>query len=349
MPLLSSEKAVRATVLAVTATAIFLFCVEIYVLVTGTFTRGGPPPAFFGNSRKTMERLPPVAPGETFSFAVAGDTRGFGTFARLCSTLRKMPLSFMILLGDCVHRPKPDEHAYFLRKLHGPLRVPFPVFYVVGNRDVNASCYSLSKWEKTYGPSLFSFEYGGALFVFLDVRNPSLPSTSITYLEHILKNKRARNRYAFVFMHRPVSWPSSFGIKGGFRGESQIQELCARYKVTYVISGDYHGYIRSRKGNTVYIITGAGGAPLHDPFLHTHHALIITVSPHGIYERFVSTPRHASWKDVIDYTAVTVVFPMIKTHPITTAGVTILIAACALGGIFILVRSPWKHSSSHEG
>jgi predicted phosphohydrolase len=88
------------------------------------------------------------------------------------------------------------------------------------------------------------------------------PSTekSFAFLESSLLARRHDYRKVFVFMHVPPVWPD-FAV-GSARSQNQFVALFDRFHVDYVIAGDYHGYARIKIKDTVYLVTGGGGARL---------------------------------------------------------------------------------------
>jgi hypothetical protein len=81
--------------------------VEANAIIT-VYTEGNTPlPATFGNFERVRALLKTDSQREHFSFAVAGDTKGTGTFERLVGFLKDEPISFLVLLGDCVRNGRP--------------------------------------------------------------------------------------------------------------------------------------------------------------------------------------------------------------------------------------------------
>jgi len=304
---------------------------EVYAAWTGS---GGPVavPETFGNTAVKIDRLLQAAAPATaaFTFAVAGDIKSYGTFERFAERLRGEPLAFMTILGDATGTGTPGYHAYLRREIAGEWRLPFPVFYVVGNHDISSTDYTLAQWEADYGPSLFAFEFRDCLFIGLRTMDPPYPTAaSLAFLEATLKTKREHSRRTFVFLHSP---PRIEGCHGndGFVDDADFRDLCRTYKVDYVFGGDYHGYQRITEGPTVYQTIGTGGAHLRDPYLTAHLVLLVTVGPDRVQEQLVSSPPVVDIADVIEQAAVTDVYPFMHRHWIAMAAVNAVLAM-ALG------------------
>jgi hypothetical protein len=149
--------------------AIMVLGLEAYTLVV-VHTEGNTPlPPTFGNFERVRALLRDDGQREEFAFAVVGDTRANETSEHIIRALQGEDLSFVVLLGDCLRKGTPDTHRFMRAEWAQELRTDFPVFYVVGNHDVDSEEFPISQFEETYGPTNFSFDYQGHLFIFLRV------------------------------------------------------------------------------------------------------------------------------------------------------------------------------------
>jgi len=316
---------------------LLVLVVEAYAIIT-VYTEGNVPlPATFGNFERVRALLADDNDSEQFSFAVAGDTQGTGTFERLAESLKDEPISFLVLLGDCVRNGSPGDHQYFRAELAEELRMPYPTFYCVGNHDVSKDEFPISRFEKMYGPTNFSFEYQGCLFIVLRILNQPLYSTqeSLGFLESILSDHRNNYRKIFVFMHIPPPVSTDFAARL-FENTDIFIALCDRFKVDYVIAGDYHGYARVQRGDTVYLVTGGGGAHLEKEMPgNFHHAVLITVGPQAVSERILAVERDEDLEDRIERWAIADVYAWMRKH----VWITILMNIGVIGfGVFFIRR-----------
>lgn len=324
----------RFLILSAILVILVFFVLEVYALIVQTESQS-PLPPLFGNFPHVRETLEKQKEKEEFSFAVVGDTRSVGTFERIAEELRNIKLNFAVLLGDCSYKGTEGEHNFFRAELAEEYALPFPVFYVVGNHDVSMSDFTISRFEETYGPSIFSFEYQGCLFLILRILNdPYSNEQSFEFLRALLKKQPEKYRKRFVFMHIPPTISVNFESRK-FSGSENLVKLFAELKIDYVFAGDFHGYARVRLGNVIYIITGGGGAHLVESrSKQFHHATIIRVNRNGVHERFIPVDRDNDIEDRLERFAIARVYPWLSCNRVAVA----LINAVMLIGLIGLLR-----------
>ena len=313
-----------------------VLCVEVYAVLT-VYTEGNTPlPATFGNFERVRGLLKTDSQREHFSFAVVGDIQGTGTFERLAGLLKNEHISFLVLLGDCVRNGRSGYHQYFRAELAKELHMSCPTFYVVGDhdviKDVKKDEFSISRFEEVYGPSIFSFEHEGCLFIVLRILDKRRYSTeeSLVFLESVLSASRRDYRKVFVFMHIPPPVSADF-VARQFENPDKFVSLCDTFKVDYVIAGDYHGYARVERGDTVYLVTGGGGGHLEREKPGAfHHAVLITVGPQAISERILAVGRDEELEDMIERWAIAEVYPLMRKHVRTTILLNLVIICCCV-------------------
>ncbi len=298
--------------------AVLLF--EVYTLIV-VYTEGNAAlPAAFGNFDRVRRLLADEEQREAFSFCVVGDTReGAETFEEICERLKDEPISFMVLLGDCVRKGTEGYHRFLRCEWAKELSLPFPVFYVVGNHDVDRQKFPVSRFEEIYGPTIFSFDYQGCLFIVLRILDrPYSTRESLAFLESLLSGKPHDYRKIFVFMHIPPPVSLDFSARR-FEDEKELVALFQKYHVDYVIAGDYHGYARVKVGNTVYLVTGGGGGHLEmAKFGRFHHAIVLTLGPNAVSERILHVNGMKNIEDRAEELALAEVYPwMEKNWPIS--------------------------------
>lgn len=318
-----------------------MLVVEAYAVITVQTEGNAALPATFGNFEQVRAFLKTDDQREAFSFAVAGDIQGTGTFERLAELLKAEPISFLVLLGDCVRNGRSGYHQYFRSELAEELRMPCPTFYVVGDHDVIKNVkkddFSISRFEEIYGPSIFSFEYKRCLFIvlrILDKRHHYSTKESLAFLESVLSARRRDYDKVFVFMHIPPPVSADF-VNRHFENPDKFLALCDKFKVDYVIAADYHGYGRVERGDTVYLVTGGGGGPLEKVPGNFHHVIVITVDPQGVSERILSTKKDEDLQDMIECWAIVDVYPWMTRHVWATI---LLNIGVICGGIFLSRR-----------
>jgi predicted phosphodiesterase len=303
---------------------------EAYTFIVAHTEGNAPLPATFGNFERVRRLLASDEQREEFSFCVVGDTKGGQkTFEEIRKQLKDEPLSFMVLLGDCVRKGTEGYHRFLRCEWAAEYALPFPVFYVVGNHDFDRETFPLSRFEEIYGPTIFSFDYQGCLFFVLCVMDKPSTEKSLAFLESSLLARRHDYRKVFVFMHVPPVWPGF--SPGSARSQNQFVALSDRFHVDYVIAGDYHGHARIKVKDTVYLVSGGGGARLvRGKFGRFHHAVVITVGPDWVSERILHVNSMKDIEDRAEELALAEVWPwMEKNWP-----VAILLNVGMLGILF---------------
>lgn len=308
--------------------------VEVYALIMGETKGDSRLPATFGNFASVRRLLGRIGGDGSFSFAVVGDTQARATYKRLADILKEEKLAFLVLLGDCVRRGRQRDHRFLRAKLAQELYLPFPTFYVVGNHDISEDGFSLDEFERWYGPTNFSFAYGGCLFVFLRIldRREYPTRESIGYLRSVLSD-RVRYKKVFIFMHIPPPVSPDI-VARRFDGADELISLCERHGIDYVIAADYHGYARVHHGKTTYLVTGGGGGRLFRRPGNFHHAVVITVGPDRVSERIIAVAAARDLEGSLEYWAIADVYWWMYEH----AWMTVAINIGVLFGILLLLR-----------
>lgn len=318
---------------------VVLLIFEAYTLIVSHSEGKGPLPSRFGNFERVRALLKNDEGSDRFSFAAIGDTSGCGTFERICEGLRDEPLSFVVLLGDSVREGTPGYHQYFRAELAHELAMPFPIFYVVGNHDVDLDTFPLSEFEKTYGPTNFSFEYKGCLFVVLRmVKKLHSIKESCAFLESVLSGKRSAYRKVFVFMH--IAPPVSEGfVMKRYEDSEKVVELADRFNIDYIIAGDYHGYSRIKHKNTVYLVTAGGGAHIRNrKFGNFHHATVLEVGPHSVSEKILFVERDEEFQDQLERFALAEAYPWMSSNRAAAIVLNVGILGLSLLMLAIVLR-----------
>lgn len=111
-------------------------------------------------------------------------------------------------------------------------------------------------WNET----TYWFQYGNSLFISLnsDEKNNrnNITGNQLAWLNKTLNMTGFTNK--FVFLHKPIK-----GENVVFN-ETVLDQMFDYYNVTAVFAGDKHYYCRNNT-QTLYIISGGGGAPLIEP------------------------------------------------------------------------------------
>jgi hypothetical protein len=271
-------------------------------------------PENFGNFERVRATLPPSDPSKPFTFVIVGDTRSKGTFEGLAEDIGKVHAAFVVNLGDWVDDGTPAKHAYF-RQESSEYHITSPFFFVPGNHDVDPRNYSLDQFEADYGPRNFSFVYNDCIFIFishLDTRFSN--QSSLDYLRSMNSEKLGGYQKRFVFMHIPP------GISPDVKArrtddEEEFVRLFEEMRVDYVLAADFHGYNRTQLRGVDYIVTGGGGARLHESQgQQFHHAVALTVGPDFVSEQIIPASARFDMDDWLEMKAVVQIGPFILAH-----------------------------------
>lgn len=308
------------------------FCFECYVFFVYHFEGKRDLHHVSGNFPQNREKLCQEKQKDEFSFAVVGDTKGTGTFEKIAEKLHNEPLSFIVFLGDFVHKGTEGEHTFFKAEYAGEFAFPFPPFFVVGNHDVDIRNFPISRFEEVYGPSIFTFENQGCLFVILRILNAPYSNTeSLQFLEKLISEKASsRYRKTFVFMHIPPPISSDFRARP-FEGSAEIVPLIEKLHADYVIAGDYHGYAKIIRKNTVYLVTGGGGAHLEEKkFGCFHHAMVLSVTKDSVSEKILVVDRDEDLEDRMERFALASMHPWLTNNVFAASFLNIIFMICSM-------------------
>lgn len=274
----------------------------LFLLQAGTWWAGRSlggklPPEGVGNRVSQRESLLERPLGSPYRFAFLGDPEGTRTGQDLVAALAAEKPDFLVLTGDVMHGGGLPYHQMAAEWLEGLGELSFPLFWVVGNRDIAEGSFDMEDFEKRYGPTNSWFSHGGDLFVLIRLADPFWsPNEGLYFLREVLAAERARHRRVFVFSHAPPSVSEVLDTRHGGRGllphtTDWFRETCREYSVDYFLSSHFHGYTRSEIDGTVYLVSGGGGSVLHDPEDRTgHHGMLLEVGPEGVEERTVTRP-----------------------------------------------------------
>jgi predicted phosphodiesterase len=319
-------------------TCIFIIASLLVIQVLARFVHEeaySPLPPLFGNFPANRAILEKQIPKKEFSFAVIGDTRGYGGYETIAKKLSTMPVDFLVNLGDCTTHPTPESHQYFRAELAKELVFPYPVFYVAGNHDVSTKHFPISRFERDYGPSTLSFVYQDCLFVVLSYWDTKPDVRNYAFLEGLLHNAAKKYRYKFVFMHKPIALPETSGEL--VTTDAHLTDLLNKLQPDYVFAGHVHLYFKTKLGKATYIVTGGGGAPLYhrafgEPF---NHALVMNVDEKGISEKIIPFTYHEDYTDFSEYIIFTKVWPWMTQNEALVFGLDLIFIILLL----ILVKS----------
>ena len=333
--------------LAIVIVTIFLLGFEAYAVAVVRLRGKAVFPGNIGNFERIRNSLRDQPAKDTFAFAVVSNTVETGTFMQICDKLRGEPLSFLIILGDFVQTCTKANHDYFKSEYIKRCRLPFPVFFVPGDRDVlydemndNMDEVTLPDFERVYGPANFSFEYGGCLFIGLcTLPAPYSNRDSMDFLASVLTTPRNDNKPVFVLTHMSPIAMEDFNADS-FEGARDLAKLVDHYEVDYVISADGHGGAGTKQGNTTYLAAEGGTASSQDKKIvgGAHHALVFTVHSDSVSEEIVLARHHVDVGGAARHFAVAELSPFLKKHRALTVVENLLILGVFCASLHNVIR-----------
>lgn len=257
---------------------------------------------YLGHLDEQLKKMnPPLEIEAPYSFFATGHLYGDPTsVTNPASTLLnqlaslKVQGDFWITLGDS-YKQTDEEHLSAYRKNFLEKMIP-PVINVVGNHEYDDP----DLYDTSFGPTYFSFEYQGDLFVVLntELANGDIEGEQLEWLkkteQRIIDNQY---RNTFICMHKLI-WTVQdryemiyrrCNARGGHTTSSKylnevhpIFEKMAKETQLYILSGDVGKswsyplfYDHNQDQNIHYIATGIGNLP-------TDMLLEINVSKEGV-------------------------------------------------------------------
>jgi hypothetical protein len=234
----------------------------------------------------------PGDPASGFSFAAVGDDRGnYGVRRSIALSILGTDAAFAIHTGDLVNDGRDQNNWDQWFESGEELYARVPVMTTMGNHEEMAPQY-FDQLALPNNEMWYSFDYGNAHFVALNTET-SMYGEQLKWLQQDLS--ACNSTWKFVFFHRPMY---SSGYHGSDHSVRRAWEgVLNKHDVDVAFVGHDHIYERTKPmvdgqapGNgtgTVHVVTGGGGAGLHDlrPLqpswslvrLSEHHYIIVEV------------------------------------------------------------------------
>jgi len=218
---------------------------------------------FLGNTDSIVQK---IKEGDLpFSFAFVSDTENNDSSIWLIKNLLKEDIDFLVFCGDVANDPEEMEHKLLINTISS-FNPKMPIFFLPGNHDVNVKKdkkgFSKADFQNLYGPLNFHFIHNNCLFIFILNVDPN-DSEGANYLEKVLSEREKNIKYTFLFTHSPLA---RLRNKAFMSPDclTVLDTVVEKYKIDYIICGDYHRHFELTDNNgTRYIISGSGGAHFH--------------------------------------------------------------------------------------
>jgi len=211
--------------------------------------------------------------GAPFKFFAVGDTNP--AIGDTAGVLDQMPedVDFSIHLGDIQYYASVFESWATWFPQMQPLLRRGAFQPSVGNHEYEIDFEFQDYYERLFGGAGFDspvvewyrFQSGGVWFFSLSTEaDLAAGSDQANWLEAQLADAAAQPGYRFsvVYFHKPMMTLSEYTQKTGER--LHFDPIFRQHGVRLIMCGHVHGYERFVDGELTYIVSGGGGALLHD-------------------------------------------------------------------------------------
>ncbi len=298
----------------------------VVVVATGMRVHIASFPELLGNSPENIGHIKTTTDPNEFTFVVVGDVKcGTATFETMLDITRLDQPAFAVILGDFVEHTEFVSHKLFALEIAEHTKA-FPILLVLGNHDISADGpFCLEDFENIYWASQFYFTIGKCLFVFLNDISPyNQTGQYLEFLEGTFSSQSEKIEKTFVFMHIPPSGLNSSLMCNGLPRSEKFLQLAKKYHIDYVFAGDHHGYVKTERDGTTFIVTGGGGAKLRGKHGRFHHLVRMSVKNGMITETVVAAKKQPETFELIERNVAFYIWPLI-TQNSTSLTVTFVI------------------------
>jgi len=272
-------------------------------------------PRFLGNTPENIAYIKTTTDPNEFTFIVVGDVKsGTATFEAMLDVIHQDKPAFTVILGDFVGHTDLINHKLFALEMAEHAH-DFPIFIVPGNHDISAEGqFRLKDFQNTYGPAQFCFTIDRYLFVFLDVISPYGQKNYLKFLEQAISSQPEKIKKTFVFMHIPPLGLNPSLICNGLPGSEKFLKLARKYHIDYVFAGDHHGYVKTEKDRTNFIVSGGGGGRLRGKHGRFHHLVRIGIQNEMVTETVIATKKHLETAELMERNIIFYLWPLITQN-----------------------------------
>lgn len=211
--------------------------------------------------------------GEPVKFLAIGDTNpAVGDTQGVLDVVLGEDPDFVLHLGDIQYYASVfDSWAHWFPAM-APMLRKAAFMPSVGNHEYENDFEFADYYQRLFGGAGFDgtveyyrFQSGGIWFFSLNTEQSlKAGSEQAQWLETQLADaaSQAGFRFSVVYFHKPMMTLSKYAQKSGER--AHFRPIFAEHGVKLVLTGHVHGYERFVDGDLTYIVSGGGGAALHD-------------------------------------------------------------------------------------
>jgi hypothetical protein len=216
------------------------------------------------------------AAGDPFRFFAVGDTNpSVGDTSGVLEHSLAEPVDFTIHLGDIQYYASVFESWHTWFPAMAPMLRAGAFQPSVGNHEYEIDFEFQDYYARLFGgagydsPAVeyYRFQSGGVWFFSLSTEEDlDVGSPQALWLENQIIDAAAKPGYRFgvVYFHKPMITLSEYSQDVGAR--EHFKPIFEQYGVKLVMQGHVHGYERFVDGAITYVVSGGGGAALHDLF-----------------------------------------------------------------------------------
>lgn len=217
---------------------------------------------------------------------IYGDSRtGHDAHRKIVDAIMKAKPIAVFHTGDLVQYGFNPEQWTTFGEITSELMATAAFYPALGNHECDAQLY-FDYFDLPNNERWYSVDIENIHFIVLDSNTDiSEDSEQYQWLKADLQKVSDRTKFVIALFHHPP-----FGTGKKVKGEEELREvlvpLFEQNGVDIVFNGHVHAYERSFCNDIYYIITGGGGAPLHNQvrsspysqkFIKTHHFCTLTV------------------------------------------------------------------------
>lgn len=270
----------------------------------------------------------PGDPGDRYAVAVLGDTqKGLGSFADLLVELRKSDPALYLHSGDLVSRNDEGHYRLAARALR-KAGLGRPLWVAPGNHDVKDGT---DRFRKAFGRLEDVRVLGKVAYVLVDNHDGTPPP--LERLDALMAGAPPHET-AVVVMHVPP-----IDLEGNLHPPyAPFMEWLGRNRVSYLMCGHIHDYVRREIGDTVVIANGVGGDYDSWQLEQAVYATLLEVDGASVTDRAVRIPPRHGILENLEHLAVGHVAEGFRRRPAVSWTGTVLLLLLTVGAVRVARR-----------